>query len=119
MADDCEDDRVLTRYAFEAQHPADILRFVEDGEALLATLKAGARPDLVLLDLHMPRMDGRQALAAIRSDDDLRHIKVVLLTGDLNDVSEYGDLLDGADGILPKPIDPTQVAALAMRLLAD
>ena len=89
MADDDPDDRQLTREAFEENHLANDLRFVEDGEELLDYLRqrgkyaaegAAPVPGLILLDLNMPRKDGREALQEIKADPRLRNIRVVILT---------------------------------------
>jgi len=89
VADDDPDDRTLTREAFEAAHVANDLRFVEDGEELLDYLQRRGKysnaesapwPSIILLDLNMPRMDGREALRAIRADARLRGIRVVVMT---------------------------------------
>ena len=89
MADDDADDRQMTKEAFEESRLANDLRFVEDGEELLDYLKrrgkyaepgSAPRPGLILLDLNMPRKDGREALVEIKADPDLRRIRVVILT---------------------------------------
>jgi len=89
VADDDPDDRTLTREAFDAAHVANDLRFVEDGEELLDYLQRRGKysnaesapwPSIILLDLNMPRMDGREALRAIRADARLRGIRVVVMT---------------------------------------
>jgi two-component system, response regulator len=89
MADDDPDDRQMTREAFAESRLANDLRFVEDGEELLDYLKrrgkyadpaSSPRPGLILLDLNMPRKDGREALAEIKADPDLRRIRVVIMT---------------------------------------
>lgn len=89
MADDDPDDRQLTREAFEENHLANDLRFVEDGEELLDYLHrrgkyaaegAAPTPGLILLDLNMPRKDGREALQEIKSDPRLRAIRVIVMT---------------------------------------
>ncbi len=89
VADDDADDRMLIEDAFEEsllQNPVD---FVEDGEQLLEylrregkyeSLKDQAFPGVILLDLNMPRMCGRTALAKIKEDPDLCRIPVVILT---------------------------------------
>lgn len=89
MADDDADDRQMTKEAFDESHVANDLRFVEDGEELMDYLHrrgkyadpaASPRPGLILLDLNMPRKDGREALEEIKSDPRLRAIRVVVLT---------------------------------------
>jgi two-component system response regulator len=89
MADDDPDDRQLTKDAFEESRLVNDLRFVEDGEELLDYLHhrgkyadpaSSPRPGLILLDLNMPRKDGREALKEIKADAGLRKIRVVILT---------------------------------------
>lgn len=86
MADDDEDDRLLARDAFEETDPDIDLRFVEDGEDLLSYLhgqgpwKDCPTPSLILLDLNMPRKDGREALMAIKADPALRRIPVIIVS---------------------------------------
>jgi CheY-like chemotaxis protein len=89
MADDDPDDREMTREAFVESRLANDLRFVEDGEELLDYLKrrgkyadpaSSPRPGLVLLDLNMPRKDGREALTEIKADPDLKRLRIVVLT---------------------------------------
>ncbi|HEX4383612.1 MAG TPA: response regulator, partial [Myxococcales bacterium] len=86
MADDDEDDRLNTAEAFREHHLANDFHTVNDGEELMQFLRrqgkyAGApRPGLILLDLNMPRKDGREALREIKGDPALRSIPVVILT---------------------------------------
>jgi CheY-like chemotaxis protein len=90
ICDDDEDDRLLTQQALQDAHIANDLRFVEDGEDLLDYLHqcgayagetgAAPRPGLILLDLNMPNMDGRESLKIIKADPTLRDIPVVVLT---------------------------------------
>ena len=89
MADDDPDDRQMTQEAFEESHLANDLRFVEDGEQLMDYLNrrgqyadpaTSPRPGLILLDLNMPRKDGREALQEIKNDSRFRAIRVVVLT---------------------------------------
>ena len=89
MADDDPEDRQLTREAFEENHLANDLRFVEDGEELLDYLNHRGKysdpasapwPGIILLDLNMPRKDGREALQELKSDPRFRGIRVVIMT---------------------------------------
>ena len=89
MADDDADDRQMTKEAFEDSHLNNDLRFVEDGVELLDYLKrrgkyinpfSAPRPGLILLDLNMPKKDGREALREIKADPRLKSIRVVVLT---------------------------------------
>ncbi len=89
MADDDADDRQMTKEAFVENRLANDLRFVEDGVELLDYLKrrgkyhdpiSSPRPGLILLDLNMPKKDGREALAEIKQDPELRRIRVVIMT---------------------------------------
>lgn len=89
MADDDEDDRLLAREALiESKAPFE-MRFVRDGVELMQYLrKEGSyreqpdlpRPNLILLDLNMPRKDGREVLAELKADPDLFRIPVIILT---------------------------------------
>ncbi|MFL5331102.1 MAG: response regulator [Gemmataceae bacterium] len=89
MADDDPDDRQLTKEAFEEAKLANDLRFVEDGVELLDYLNrrgkysapgSAPRPGLLLLDLNMPRKDGREALQEIKADPKFRSLRVVIMT---------------------------------------
>ena len=89
MADDDADDREMTKEAFEMSRLANDLRFVVDGVDLMDYLKRRGkytdpsrcpRPGIILLDLNMPKKDGREALAEIREDAELTDIPVVILT---------------------------------------
>jgi two-component system, response regulator len=112
-AEDDDDDRLLIREAWEEGRLANDLRFVHDGEELMDYLqRRGAwadpadspRPGLILLDLNMPRKDGREALEEIRSDPDLRRIPVVVLTTSKaeEDILRSYDL--GVNSFITKPV---------------
>ncbi len=113
MADDDEDDRLLTQEAMEEAKLINDLRFVEDGVELLDYLRReGAYaepgtapwPGLILLDLNMPRMDGRRALEHIKADPALRRIPVVVMTTSKaeEDILRSYDL--GAASFITKPV---------------
>ena len=113
MADDDADDRLLAQDAFERSRVANELRCVEDGEELLDYLRhrgrfaapgSAPRPGLILLDLNMPRKDGREALREIKADPELRAIPVVVLTTSKSeeDILRTYDL--GANSFITKPV---------------
>jgi CheY-like chemotaxis protein len=105
LADDDPDDRVLVREALtEARVPHELVE-LGDGTELLAYLRSDEPlPHLVLLDLNMPRMDGREALQAIKQDADLRSIPVVVLTTSKaeEDIVRTYDL--GVNSFITKPV---------------
>jgi two-component system, chemotaxis family, response regulator Rcp1 len=86
LVEDNDDDIELTKIGFQQAEFAVELQVVLDGEQCLDYLRkqnvhaSSPRPDLILLDLHMPRMSGMEVLDAIRSDANLCHIPVVVLT---------------------------------------
>ena len=110
MADDDEDDRLLTRDALEESRLKNELRFVEDGVELLRYLRRegeyadAPRPGVILLDLNMPRKDGREALQEIKADPELRRIPVVVMTTSKaeEDILRSYDL--GASSYIAKPV---------------
>ena len=113
VAEDDEDDRLLMQDALEENRLANDLHFVTDGEELMDYLlhrgdysdpKTAPRPSLILLDLNMPRKDGREALKEIKSDPDLRQIPVVVLTTSKaeEDILRTYDL--GVSSFIAKPV---------------
>lgn len=85
---------------------------VEAMEILRADQKNGAPPDLVLLDLNMPRMDGRQVLQAMRADAGLRTIPVVVLTTSDADRDVAASYALGANSFVTKPMDVDEFCAV-------
>ena len=113
MAEDDPDDRLLTKLALEESRLINDLRFVEDGEELLNYLyqrekysdpDAAPRPGLILLDLNMPRKDGREALQEIKADPNLRRIPVVVLTTSKTDQDILRTYDLGANSFIAKPV---------------
>ncbi len=110
MADDDADDRILTREAMEESRVLNDLRFVEDGEELMDYLKRrgkytdAPRPGLILLDLNMPRKDGREALKEIKADPELRRIPVVVMTTSKAEEDIYRSYDLGASSFITKPV---------------
>lgn len=112
IAEDDPDDQLLTREALEESRIANTVYFVEDGQELLDYLRRQGpyvdsslpRPDLILLDLNMPRMDGREALAAIKADPDLRRIPIVILTTSKAEEEVVRAYNLGANSFIVKPV---------------
>lgn len=110
MADDDADDRILTRDALEESRVLNDLRFVEDGEELMDFLNRrgkhadAPRPGLILLDLNMPKKDGREALREIKADAELRRIPVVVMTTSKAEEDIYRSYDLGASSFITKPV---------------
>src|SRR5580698_7443193 len=84
MADDDNEDKMLMKHAFEENQLPATLHFVEDGVQLLEYLKqqgnTGRLPSIILLDLNMPRMGGKEVLQKIKADDVLKKIPVIIFS---------------------------------------
>ncbi|MBB6344947.1 CheY-like chemotaxis protein [Nonomuraea muscovyensis] len=111
LVEDDQGDILLTREAFELNKLRNRLHVVNDGEQAMAFLRRedayhdAPRPDLILLDLNLPRMDGMEVLREVKDDLDLRTIPVVILT--TSEAEE--DILQGyrlhANAYVTKPVD--------------
>ena len=114
ICDDDEEDRMLTKAALDQAHVSNALRFVEDGEQLLDYLyQRGAyagetgkapRPGLILLDLNMPKMSGREALKVIKEDETLLDIPVVVLSTSRLDEDIIRSYQLGVNSFISKPV---------------
>ena len=113
MAEDDPDDCLLARLALERQGMHGALRTVGDGEELMDYLRrrgpyadpaASPRPQLILLDLNMPRKDGREALQELKTDPALRQIPVVVLTTSRSDEEVFRSYDRGANSFITKPV---------------
>jgi CheY-like chemotaxis protein len=113
MADDDADDRRLTQEALEEGRLINEVKFVDNGEELMDYLRhqgkfappaEAPRPGLILLDLNMPRKDGRAVLQEIKSDPDLRQIPVVVLTTSKADEDVYKSYDLGVNSYIVKPV---------------
>jgi CheY-like chemotaxis protein len=111
LVEDDPGDVLLIREAFEFNKVHNNLHVVSDGEQALAYLRregehAGAnRPDLVLLDLNLPRKDGREVLAEVKQDDDLRTIPIVVLTTSEAEEDVLKSYQLHANAYVTKPVD--------------
>jgi len=113
MADDDEDDRFLTEEAFIESRLANNLHFVKDGEELMQYLlrqgeytdpQSSPRPGIILLDLNMPRKDGREALEEIKANPDLCRIPVIILTTSKAEEDIIRSYNLGANSFITKPV---------------
>jgi CheY-like chemotaxis protein len=126
IAEDDPDDQLLTREALQESRVSNTVCFVNDGQELLDYLRHAGwyaaqpppRPDLILLDLNMPRKDGREALAEIKADPALRSIPVIILTTSKADeeIQRAYDL--GANSFIVKPVTFDGLVS-AVRVLAQ
>lgn len=126
MADDDAEDRALAKDAMGECRPSIDFRFVVDGAELMAYLYQSGefadpddapRPDVILLDLNMPRKNGREALAEIKADRGLGTIPVVVLTTSQADEDAFAGYKLGANSCLIKPRSFEELVA-AMESLA-
>ncbi|MBI3247665.1 MAG: response regulator [Deltaproteobacteria bacterium] len=113
IADDDAEDRTMMEEAFAESHLANPLRFVEDGEELMDYLyrrglysepASAPRPGLILLDLNMPKKDGRKALQEIKGDRTLRQIPVIILTTSKAEQDIYRSYDLGVNSFITKPV---------------
>lgn len=112
MADDDPDDQILLQEALKENNIPNSVCFVENGEELLDFLHKRGKfegvelsPGLILLDLNMPKMDGRQALKLLKEDPVLKKIPIVVLTTSRadSDILECYDL--GVNSFISKPVN--------------
>lgn len=113
LADDDEEDRMLTRDALAESHLLNEIHCVEDGEELMDYLKrrgkyappaVAPRPGLILLDLNMPRKDGRESLREIKADPELRQIPIVVMTTSKAEQDVFSSYDDGASSFIAKAV---------------
>lgn len=112
MADDDDDDFLLTKKALKESKLLNTLIRVKDGEELVDyLLKRGeyehaetVRPGVILLDLNMPRKDGREALKEIKSNDTLKDIPIVVFTTSKAEEDIYRSYQLGVNSFITKPV---------------
>ena len=117
LAEDDRGSQELTRRALGEGKIRNELRIVEDGEEALAYLfrrgrykdpATSPRPDLLLLDLNLPRVDGREVLEQIRADSKLRRMAVVVLTASRQEEDILRSYELGCNSFITKPVDMNQ-----------
>ena len=114
IAEDDEEDRMLTSDAMSGAHLVNDLRFAVDGEDLMQYLRhegpyaegpsVAPRPGMILLDLNMPKKDGREALAEIKADPKLQRIPVVILTTSKAEEDILRTYELGVNSFITKPV---------------
>ena len=106
LVEDSPGDIRLTLEAFNEANPSARIFVVKDGvEAMAFLTSASNRPDLILLDLNMPKMDGRQVLTAIKEDESLKSIPTIILTTSDADADIIKSYQLQANSYLCKPVD--------------
>jgi CheY-like chemotaxis protein len=125
IADDDADDRQMTKEALEENFLLNDLRFVSDGEELMNYLKrkdkyedpaSSPRPGIILLDLNMPKKDGREALKEIKSDPNLRSIPVIVLTTSSAEADIIKTYNLGVNCFISKPVSFTDMIEVTKSL---
>ncbi|MCW3841353.1 response regulator [Micromonospora yasonensis] len=111
VVDDDPGDVLMIEEALEDSDVEKIIDVVNDGQEAMEFLRRegrhtdATRPDVILLDLNMPRMDGRQVLGEVKQDEDLRTIPIVVLTTSNADTDIVGSYTLQANAYVTKPID--------------
>ncbi|AXX30302.1 response regulator [Actinosynnema pretiosum subsp. pretiosum] len=107
VVEDSEEDREAIDRALSRSHPELLLEFLPDGGDLLARLRdaSRSRPDLILLDLNMPGVDGYRLLADVRADPELASLTVVVFTSSTASADIDRCYAAGADSYVYKPVN--------------
>ena len=114
LVEDSPSDAALTIEALEAGKVANKLTLVEDGVEAMDFLRRrgkyakATRPDLIMLDLNLPRKDGREVLVEIKNDPDLKIIPIIVLTTSRSDKDILQSYQLNANCYITKPVDFTQ-----------
>ena len=109
FVDDDEDDFLLLRDTFKERYTEAELQWAKDGEEAIEYLKRQGRfrgmprPFLILLDLNMPKLNGQEVLKAVRGDDEIRHIPVVVLTNSMSKEEATEAYRSGVTSFIRKP----------------
>ncbi len=106
IVDDDENTREMLREMLSSQFE---VRVVSSGEEAITSVERH-RPDVVLMDLAMPRMNGAEAIRRIKAGQSTRHTAIILLTGDTRLAHLEVAMAAGADFIMLKPVDPQSLA---------
>jgi two-component system response regulator len=119
LVEDNPGDAILTKKAFAAAKISNNITVASDGERALAMLHHEApyqntpMPDLILLDLNLPKISGKEVLAEIKADDKLKHIPVIILTSSRAEVDVMKSYDLHANSYIVKPVDSKQFSEVA------
>ncbi|NVJ49257.1 MAG: response regulator [Gammaproteobacteria bacterium] len=125
MCDDDPDDRLLFKDAISEANMLNKISFTRDGQDLLDYLNRQGEysalaneplPDIILLDLNMPRKDGREALKEIKDDARLKHIPIVILTTSKQEEDVIKSYNLGANSYISKPVTFEKLVELVRKL---
>jgi two-component system response regulator len=122
LVEDDPGDELITREVFDGNRIGNRLHVARDGEEALDFLHQrgehanAPRVDLVLLDLNLPKYDGRQVLEQIRSDPDLTHMPVVILTTSSSEEDVLRSYKLHANAFVTKPVDVNQFIAAVRQI---
>ena len=121
MVDDDPEDRAIIEEAMEQLDAKGKLHFAENGEQALMVLnnrlQTAGIPSLVVLDLNMPKLNGTETLRAMKSNERLKHIPVVIYSTSINPLEKEKCLLLGAQDYFTKPISLQESRDIAEKLL--
>lgn len=110
LVEDNEDDVIMTLESFEEANLTNIISVVQDGEEAMAYLRREGKykdvtlPDLILLDLNMPKKNGLEVLREVKADPSLRHLPVIMLTTSEREKDIIKSYTEGASAFIPKPV---------------
>ncbi|WP_145714619.1 response regulator [Chitinophaga japonensis] len=120
LIDDDTDDTFLFNEVLQQVNPAVTFRSAANGQEALDTLKStAALPDVIFLDLNMPRMDGRQCLSALKQDHRLKHIPVIIYTTSSHPLDIAQTLQNGAACFITKPTDTRALINILAAIAAN
>jgi CheY-like chemotaxis protein len=115
LAEDDRDIQVVARMALKMGGVEEVF-VANDGQECLSLVQK-ARPDLILLDVMMPRLDGYATCEALKQDPEANHIPVIFLTAKAQGADVQKGLAVGGIGYLTKPFDPTTLCQLIMSIV--
>jgi len=121
LVEDDPEDREILLDALESIHAKDVISFAENGEEALALLEKcamlGKIPNVIVIDLNMPRMGGTQTLQQIKNDPRFKHIPVVIYSTSINPLEKEECMLIGAHSYIIKPVSFKESLDVAQNLI--